>query len=484
MRNRYGRKRNKSAVSSVIGAVIVLGILFSVVYGYFYTVSQDQQVYQSIERQVNSVAIQRNQENLYIVGSLQNGNVTFSVNNTGIPATLVAYFITDQTGKVDNYVNSTAGASPSACVSSPSVSASLPCMLNQGKSATFLTKLGYSPGQTYTMKALTSRGTTVVGTYPSPQLTSYSVNSLVASGLGSLEMVFTSFSFYNYTSTGPKYAIDLTRPYSGSVTPFSKNIAFSAEIVNNDPAFGTIVVDAHTDLWTFVSCSSGCGGQSLLFFYVMNVASNGTITSTTQGSFTPITIPYGQSATIYFGSANDLSLGSFAPQQISDAIGEHDVFMIFSGAKVNPTNTSLYSQNVPFSSTFTADNIANFTETPQSCSSGTQTTFTLKVGNSVWSTTGSSNGISKVVVQAGQFTSPSVGAPPSGWSGNVYPNGSIIWTASTSSYYIHAKGINTFTWTGTAPVSNGTQVAFVSSAYFVGGTISAQPLGIGCYVHT
>ena len=299
---RFARgKRSKSAVSTVIGGIIILAILFSVSLGYFYSINNSQQVYQGVVRQNNILTQQRGEENIYIVGSASGGTLSFSVNNTGISATLVSLFVTDQTGKVDLYKSGTA-TSATACAAT---GASIPCALNQGGSTVFKTSLVYSGGTVYTIKVTTARGNVFVGTYPTQFLTSYSVSSQLALGLGSLEMAFSSFDFYGYSQVNGPWTVNLAQPLAANISPFNHQIVFSAQVTNIDPSVGTIVVNSHTDLWTFVSCGSGCGSQTLLFFYVMNVLPNGTITSTTQGSFVPIQIPYGVTKTIYFGSAND-----------------------------------------------------------------------------------------------------------------------------------------------------------------------------------
>jgi flagellin-like protein len=480
--------KNK-AISAVIGGVILFAMIFTVAFGYFYTLNQDQQVLQAAARQSASLQAQRNQENLYSLGSLVGGNLTFSVNNTGIATVLVGFVLTDQSGNILAQQNGGTATSAPLCSTK---TATVPCSVNSGGSASFVTNIGYSSGDYYTMKVFTSRGTTVVGTYPTHTITSVSITSQIASGLGSLVMIFSSFTFYGYTTTSNICAagylcnINLSSAQPAAITPYGTTpIAFSVQITNNDPSAGTIVIDSHTDLWTFLSCGSGCGTQSLLGFYVMNVLANGTITSRTQNSFSPIMITYGATKTIYFGSGCDLSIcSSYSPQSISDAIGEHDVFMIFSGALVSASNSSLYSQNLPYTATFASDNIAGFSETPTTCGNGSSIpSFSLTVTNSKWSPAG--DGIDVVSVNASAFTN--VQAPiaqsPIGWIPSVSSSGIITWTATNSAYYIMPSNSLKFIWSGTAPVvSTGTQYTFLSTAYWNSGTIKSQQIDTGCFV--
>ncbi|MCL5067409.1 MAG: hypothetical protein M1368_03535, partial [Thaumarchaeota archaeon] len=467
-------RRKKAAISSIIGGILLFSIIFTVGFGYFYSVTQDQKVLLAAQSQNSQLWAQKNQEGLYVTPSVgASGNLSFTVTNTGIPVVIIAYFVTDQTGAILKYVNASSSGSTSCTIST----VSLPCSLNTGSVGSFspTPPIDYKSG-TLTIKIVTNRGSTFFGTYPTQELTSTSISSLVASGLGSLEMIFSSFNFYNYSvDSAPNWKVNLSSAQVAAVTPYNKPIVFSAQITNNDPYSGTIVVDAHTDLWTFLSCGSGCGTQSLLGFYVMNVASDGTVTSTSYGSFVPIQIPYGSTKTVYFGSKCDLSISScsgYAAQSISDLTSEHDVFMIFSGTLVTVDNASLYSQNLPFSATFTADNIAGFSQTPTTCGNHTATSFTLKVTNSLWTPT--NDEITKVVVNASTFN-PSIiqPLPPTGWTVGV-SSGIITWT-STGTYYIKPGATLSFQWNGTSPtVKAVTQEAFISNVAWNGGTILSQ----------
>ncbi len=473
------RKKRNVAISSVVGAIILFGMIFTIGFGYLYTLSQDQQIYQKAIKQNNLNLQLRNAENLYIQTNLYGQQLEFSVNNTGIPATLISYMVIDQSGRVVTYKNSTASGTILAC--SP-VSAMLPCTVNQGASALFITNANYSIGGHLTVKVLTSRGNTVIGTYPAQFLTSSSVNSIVASGLGSLEMVFSSFTFYTYSAMGNPWKVNLASAQSAAITPYGVPLVFSVQFTNNDPSGGTIFIDSHTDLWTFLSCGGGCGTQQLLTFYVMNVAPDGTITSVNQGSFVPIQIPYGTTKTIFFGAASDLSLSTYSSQSVTDSASfpynEFDVFLIFSGSLVSAKNSTLYSQNLPFAATFSSDNIALYSQTPTQCGNGTQTQFALTVTNSGYS----SNKFNQVVVQAGPFFSSLQAVSANGWTYQI-TNGIITWT--TNSNFTSPGSSITFRWSGTSPiVHNGTQVTFPSTVYWNGGssTITSQLITTGCYV--
>lgn len=470
---KLGKSSSHKGVSSIVGGLIVFGMIFSIAYGYFYTIGQDQRVYQTAQQQSYVNTSLAGEESVFVTGMISGGKVAFMLNNSGIPVIITSYLVTDQSGKVDAYSSGTISQA-----SSCKTTATVPCSLNQGIGTILITGIGYAAGNYYTMKIVTSRGSTFTGTYPTNQITSTSINSIVASGIGSVVMIFSSFVFYPYSQTGGPWVVNLSSPMNAAITPYSKHMVLGVQVTNDDPQAGTIVLDSHTDLWTFVSCSGGCGTQSILFFYIMNVAPSGTVTSTSQGSFVPISIPYGATVTLYFGSQNDLSLGSYNYQSITDAVGEHDVFLILSGTKVLTSNSTLYSQNLPFAATFTADNIASYSQNVYSCSPGTQQNFQLSITNSKYS----AYTINQLTVDTSGLSVVTPISSPSGWTGSYNSNTETI-TWSTTGSGIGIGSTVTFSWTANIPSgSAGTQYTFPSTAYFSGGSITSQQVTTGCYI--
>lgn len=462
------RLRGRRGLSSVVGTIMVFAIALTVVYGFFYSVQQDQAIFLKAAIQDNLLKAAQGSENIAITGTLVGAAIGFTANNSGIPTILVSYFLIDlSTGSVVQY---NAGN-----ISNPD----LPYDLNQGQRQLFNTGAIYAAGHTYLIKVLTSRGNTFIGTYPPKQPSLKSVGSLIAAGLGSISMVFTSYKFYTYTSTGGPWVIDLLHPHNGALLPYGPYIALSLQIINNDPSIGTITINSHTDLWTYQTCQSGCGSMPLLTFYAVNVASNGTITSTSKSSFVPIQIPYGANATIYFASAYDLSLSAFAGQQIQGnagrvGYGEYDIFLIVAGTKTEPNNGTFYSQNLPFAASYVADNIAWQTLNTTSCSSTKTSGISLTITNSV--TSGAS--INKVVLNASGFSNI-VTQAPGGW--NVAINSGVI-TWSTGSNSFGAGKSLSFNWGGISKTSLGGESIAPFTVYFAGGTITVEQTAMGCYV--
>ena len=216
----------------------------------------------------------------------------------------------------------------------------------------------------------------------------------------------------------------------------------------------------------------------------MNVASNGTITSTAKGSFAPISVPYGESETLYFASANDLSAGSFSPLQVNApgnkvGLGEYDVFEILSGSNTQASGAILYGQNLPFAGTFLADNVGWFSEAPTNCTHDAMNSLSLTISNSQYS----ASSITQISLNASGFSnlqSSSVKLPQY-WSSSIN-NGVITWSAKNSGGYISHGGSATFPWNGTAPSSVGSQAIFPITITWSSGTVTTQDSAVGCFI--
>lgn len=300
------------------------------------------------------------------------------------------------------------------------------------------------------------------------------------------------------------WIVDVAHPHPGSLTPegFTANcyvnannyyvctydqvpMVLSVNITNDDPSLGTIVLDSETNMWVTETCDFGStegncpNGNPVYVFYAINVnPTTGAISSLNQGSFSQIVIPYGTTKTLYYGGEFDLSLNSFNDvalasynsqgQQLS-YYGQFAVFLLFAGTKITQTSIQSYGQNIPFESTSAADNLGWYSETPTTCTAGQQSNFQLKINDSAFANV--NYGINKIVLNASDFNSISVGTPPSGWTDSV-SNGFITWNAGTP------IGINTaltFPWSGTPPAGDtGQQLILPLVIYWNGGTVTVQ----------
>ncbi|MDG6922274.1 MAG: hypothetical protein JRN67_03150 [Nitrososphaerota archaeon] len=478
---------------------MILGILLSVGLTYFMTAQQDY-------KNLQSSSLQNMQENFDVnLAVASNGDLNVSITNTGgVTVTIQSITIVNTTSGATTCKIGTTVLSSTVCLiaalpsSLDTSSPALPVSANVGQNTTKIDTGVKAGSNHFIVKVTSQRGTTQTTTYPvsTPDYV-IAAYQAVAAGLGSLEMVFNSFYWYPYISgpssgtcsngdggiqscSGGAWKFDINHPNWGSVSVYNNPILFSVQILNNDPNAATVELNAHTNLWVYQSCSSGCGSQPLPAFYIMNTNSSGYITSTTTGSFKQIVVPFNQSVTIYFGSLNDLTTGNYAATTSKTtglpSTGVYNVFMLMDGTKIQPTGVVLYQQNIPFSATFASDNVGTFAESPLTCNPNTLITFHLQISNSIYS---ANYGINEIVFDASAFSGISVSNNPSGWSSSI-SSGVITWTAS-SNLITRGNSLN-FTWSGTSPNVLGYQAAFPFQTYWSGGIITSQADAEGCYV--
>ncbi|MDG6994280.1 MAG: hypothetical protein JRN52_00035 [Nitrososphaerota archaeon] len=465
-------KRRRLAVSSIIGTILVFAMVLTIVYGYFYMATQDEQNLLRLGLQDNLNMQTKAEESLSVAGTLIGPSLGIAINNTGIALTIASYQVVDRaTNNIVAY-SSGSGSTPP-----------LPVGLAQGQSVVLNTGFVYPPGKSYAITVLTARGTVAVGTYPPRILPPNSIGSLISEGLGSLSMNFSSFDYYSYSQTSPSYVLNINHPHQGALVPYNVPIVFSLSITNNDPYHSSITVDPHTEVVLDEQCTDGCGTFPKMDFFVMNVAANGAVTSVNQGSFVPIVIPYGATQKLYFGSYYDLSLNSYSDTKIGGKANPGvplAVFLVVSGTTEQVQNATLYSQNLPFADSYPADNLAWYSESPTSCAAGLSVTSNLMVNNSQFSSTS----INEIVLNASQFK-PVTASAPSGWIRHTYSNGTIIWTPNGNGHKISPGNYNMFSWTGTAPSTVGLQTIIPFTIYWDSGSkvvVTVQQSAVGCYV--
>jgi hypothetical protein len=297
--------------------------------------------------------------------------------------------------------------------------------------------------------------------------------------------------------------ITTSSPTATTQQSFQVPIAFSVNVTNYDPSLATIVLNSASNLWVIETCDSGVtegncpSGNPFYVFYIMDVnQTTGAITSTSQGSFSQIVIPYGQTKTLYYGAAYDMSLQPYLPVGLTSALaanpfyyGQFGVFLLFAGTEIISPNVLVYGQNIPFESTTAADNFGYLNESPISAPPGASTTFALTVNDSIFSKANPTNpnGIYSIVLNASAFSSISVTGfqVPAGWTAqvNTPSSGYITWTTNAQSDYITNGTTDTFYWKGTAPSPTvQTQYIFPVSLIWARGQIVTAQSALVCTV--
>jgi uncharacterized protein YcnI len=469
------RRRSKSGISAIIGGIILFAMVLSVLGTYFFIIQQTSTQYQQYVNLRNGQAIATNRESFSVVAYAKSGtscNCIFAnVTNNGGSTLLITETL------VINNSNGVVLHAYNVPITSQGV--------NSFATASINTTQPFTGGWSYTVKVISSNGNTGQVLFPQPsiQSTRQTVQSLIANGIGSVSMLFRSFYVYKVITSPTCCSVDLAHRYNGSLAPCcsSTPVAFSVQVTNIDPNQAVIALGGESILWGTISCQSGCGSQSSPVWYIGNVNPlNGQIST----SFSTIYLRYNTTSTLWFVSSCDLMTCPYSSSttvSVSTSF-TYASFMLLSGDYSANGNASPYGQNLPFQSTFFADNIAVVSNTPGSVTSGTPSqSFTLKVNNTALTPAGDS--ITKITMTADAgFTSVSY-VPMTGWTGSVIGN-TITWTAQPG-YSIPANSIQQFAWTANVPtVSSNTNYIHVVTITFSAGTVQTEILSGATYVHT
>ena len=350
--------RGRKAVASVIGGVVVFAILFSVGFAYFMTVQQD---YKTLQSNAN----QSLQENLLVTGSANSSGVYVNVNSTGTTATIIAYQIIDLGGNYGALLyNNTGRANNPIAIVPQGLGKFLPghCTLTTCSSGHYL------------IKVVTLRGNVFTGVYP-PLITSQSLNSLAAGAIGDLYMSFSTFTYYNVTTSGcptpvptggSSYCLQTSAGKSGFTIPSSvattQKLAFSVVITDYNPSQYNITIDQYSLLEEFLV--KGQAVQPWIWYIVSN--SSRTILQYDS----PLTLKYGVPTLLLFAESGSAGAdcasggafcsGAYAPLQgtCSGSQGlcsgyTAPVFIVTHGCKnfalsACTIQTANYGQNSPY----------------------------------------------------------------------------------------------------------------------------------------
>lgn len=312
-------------------------MIFTVGFGYFYSITQFQQGYQkSIISYQQNVQLQ-SEEDLLITPTAPNNQLQLGINNTGIGVNITAFWIINSTKTLYYAGNSTP---------------SLPVFLNQGGELN-ITGIKITSSSQYLIKILTSRGSVFTTTYPTAAV-SLAAQALSSGAIGDLYLQFSSYAWYTVGTCGSNYC--LNNQGSAFAIPVSTGVcsscytAFSIAITNLNPNQLNITLDEYTQILLFWGQGSSFRTQA---WYIINNSSN-TISST----YSPITLYYNQQKTLVFASANP---GSFSRQSMSGSSAPtsgtiSQIFIVSHGWKGLSSSKytipySNYGQNSPYVST-------------------------------------------------------------------------------------------------------------------------------------
>ncbi|MEM3804284.1 MAG: hypothetical protein QXX17_07725 [Conexivisphaerales archaeon] len=338
----------RRAIAGIVAAVILFAMLFTTGLAFFlFLNSQNLRYSQSLLTRANNIQTSIS-ENLLVTASTSNSYITFVVNNVGgVPSTIVAAIVTNSSGYIFAYYNST------------NSKIGLPIALNSGAaSSQITTSVLYVSGNTYVIKVLTQAGNVFSATYP-PTATSLAAQALSSGAIGDLYLRFSSYTYYTVVSCqsslsgssgyclnqqGPAFTI-LTKTTSGSA-----GIAFSIQVTNLNPNQLSITLDQYSLLLQNVFTGSQSFANT--FWYIITNKTDSSGNNVIMSQYTPVVLPYNVPVTIIFGSG---SFGSFSPLPVKltgNGPWTAQCFIISHGWKGIPqSQTPNYGQNMPYVTT-------------------------------------------------------------------------------------------------------------------------------------
>ena len=329
-RERHSYKRK--AIAGVVSAVLFFAMLFTVGASYFLFVNYQNQSYvQSLVPRVNSLDTQGSETAIVTTVLLSSNNhVGFYLNNTGgMNINMTAFMLYASTGQplicVGKGLPSSVCASQSttftictnaSCSSTLSPSPSF--VVDNVGSGTGVVDTGYAYADTtVTLKILTSNGDTFSQTYPDTTSNNPVANALNAGAIGDLYLSFSSYTFYEVSSsscpTGSGYSnYCLMNDTSGSGPGFAvsvslsqTNIAFSVTLTNLNHLKDSIILDQFSILYQ--NAFFGHDHVDMISWYIANVGpqSNGMIP--VMNEYQPVVLPYNTPVTVYYVAAGCLT---------------------------------------------------------------------------------------------------------------------------------------------------------------------------------
>jgi len=327
--------RDTKGISTAIGTVLLVLAMFAVSSNVFmWTISQNT-VYSETVRESHQTDTDRFNEKViasdanYTVWG-NNVRIEVTLTNIGaVAAQMINLWIFDTTiqsyGFNDAIVSLNLNLNPGDTLylrDSAAIIVSIP---------------GASSADNFNSWFVTARGNTVP-----VETTEEVIISQVAQGIGLMALDFMTFRYFFYNATSPNQLEDYPAGVYSYNVPRTPEIAFGITLTNYDPLKRTIVLNQYTEVWLYFPKAPG---QSLVW-HIMNVESNGTITT----PYSPISLAYRETKLLIFASANP---GSFSKVSVPAAI--KNLPCALNLLLLGTVGSDDYGQNIPFVSLFIYD---------------------------------------------------------------------------------------------------------------------------------
>jgi hypothetical protein len=339
---RHSFRRNNKAVSTIFGMVFFL-LIVVIVFASFAVVLNQSVNLENTMMQSRQLDIEKAREALVLKSVAPDG--TFWINNTGtISAQVVRLWASDADGGNPQSLQ----ILPSKQVIGANQELSFGPMA--GAYSRFRCWFVTARGNEFSFLMQGSKGQEgepgTNGIDGKNGADGIATSSLVAQGIGSIEMNFSTFRVYTVTgSSSPWTATGYNRNGMGGSPGYSTtsgtNIAFSVNITNRDPYQRTITLRSNSVFWvifptqpTQVRCA---------YWYIVNVnPNNGQITN---AAFTNIPLAINQTATVTFASSKDTGTINNFGKQSSGYSGPAAAFLMLGGTF---STGDPFGQNLPF----------------------------------------------------------------------------------------------------------------------------------------
>lgn len=155
----------------------------------------------------------------------------------------------------------------------------------------------------------------------------------VALGIGAMAMDLGNFRYFTYES-----ATKLVNYPTGNVSfDIQRNIytVLGCYLTNFDTDKRTITIDSHSLFW-----QPGAAGVGETNWFIVNVEADGTI----NGTYTSVSMAYGETIMLVFASGKDLGTDSFLRVRTPNSQGAVATFLLLHGT----IGSSAFGQNIPF----------------------------------------------------------------------------------------------------------------------------------------
>lgn len=313
-------------------------MLFTVAYGYFYTVSQDQAIYQKNVKLDNTNFSLQAREDLLLTGAVSGNTLSIVVNNTGITTDITEYWV----------MNSTTAQSFSGTTSNPV----LPVELSTGQSVVFK-GISYTPSSHYLIKVLTARGSVFTTIYPASPVNLAST-ALASGAIGDLYLQPSTYTYYEVVSCSTSSSgYCLQREGAAFTIPSSfagsSPMAFSVTITDLAASQDNITLDQNSLIEDFMA--KGDSFYQNTWYVVTNQSAN------IANTYAPIVLNYNVPTVVVFASGTPGTFGlpsAFTQSQIQGKLAS--VFILSHGWKgisysqISSTAAN-YGQNSPYVTT-------------------------------------------------------------------------------------------------------------------------------------